>query len=234
MLHNSTLVERFHQLVTDVRELTQTIHTAQEADVNSTAQWLLFSVVVNELSAVINETITMAVNQTLHFTASLEAHRRDSESIVSEIHDLVTEAFFLLETSMERGLGQMETSAVSLANIARQLLNMRYSIDLEANRTVVANETVYSRLEHAVAIATKSVELARNVSDTQAHVNALLSQLHGNASEVHDLGETTVAIASTKLEMASRTYNHSLQKLDEAKQANPDRSSVSLKILSFH
>ncbi|XP_068695326.1 laminin subunit beta-1-like isoform X2 [Montipora foliosa] len=226
MLHNSTFVERFYQLVTDVRELTQTIHTAQEADVNSTAQWLLFSVVVNELSAVINETVTKAVNQTLHSTAILEAHRRDSESIVSQIHDLVTEAFLLLETSIERGLGRMETSAVSLANIARQLLNMRYSIDLEANRTVVANETVYSRLEHAVAVATKSVELARNVTDTQAHVNALLSQLHGNASEVHDLGETTVAIASTKLEMASRAYNHSLQKLDEAKQANPDRSIV--------
>ena len=232
MLHNDTFNDRFHKLVTEVIELTQSLIRAWEAESNATVQWRLFSVVMNDLNT-LNGTIAVAVNQTVQFTAIVEANKRETEFTVIQIRDLVTEASRLLKMSLDRKLDEAENSTSLLANQAGKLMNLQHIMKREENRTVEAGELIHTRVEHAVEIANKSTEMARNVTEAQIHLDALLPQLHKNASAIRVLGETTITMASDKLAMANRAYNHSVQKLNEASQANPDRSGVSIISMSY-
>lgn len=233
MVHNDTFNDRFHKLVTEVSELTQSLNVAREAESNATVQWRLFSVVMNDFNNMLNGTLAVAVNQTLHFTAIVEANKKETEFTVTQIRDLVTEASHLLERSLERKLEQAENSTSFLANQARKLMNLLHSMKREENRTLEASELIHTHVEHAVEVANKSAEMARNVTDAQIHLQALLRQLHKNASAIRVLGETAVTMASDKLVMANTAYNHSLQNMNEARQANPDRSSVSVTYMSY-
>lgn len=226
MLHNQTFVERLRQLVAEVSELTKTINATLETERNSTSQWLQFAVAVNDLSASLNETITTTVNQTLHYTAIVEANRRETESTVTQIQDVVTEASRLLNTPMRLKLEQTEVSSISLAHLANQLVNVTYGMRQEKNRIVLSNETIHEHVEHAVEITNKAVQMVQNATDTQARVAVLLRQLHANASAVNAFGEHTLGMVSNKLRISSTAYNHSLEKLHETSQPNPDRSSV--------
>ena len=228
MFHNHTFVERLRQLVAEVSELMQTINPAQEVGNNSKPQWLRFDMAVNDLSAWLNETITTGVNETLHYTAIVEANRRETGTTITQINDVITEASRLLGTPMSLELEQTEVVSSSLAQIRGQLVDLTYSIKQEENRTVLANETIHERVEYAVETGNKAAAKAQNATDTQAEVAALLQLLHENASAVNVLGEQTVGMATDKLSIASRARNHSLEKLNEASQANPDRSGVSL------
>ena len=227
MLHNHTFVERMRQLVAGVSKLTQTINAAQEADRNSTSQWRRFASAVNNLSARLNETTESAVNHTLHFTAIVNANRRETETIVTQIYDVVTVAARLLGTPMRLKLEQVEVVSSSIARVVGQLVDLTHSITQEMNRTLTANKTIHARVEYAAKTVNISAEMARNVTDTQAQVAALLGPLNENATAVKALGEQTVAIVSDKLERASKTYNDSLEVLSQASLANPDRSRVS-------
>ena len=232
MLHNGTFNDRFHTLVTEVSELAQSLITAREAESNATVQWRLFSVVMNDLN-MLNGTIAVAVNQTVHFTAIVEANKKETEFTVTQIRDLVTEASRLLKMSLDRKLEQAENSSSFLANQAGKLMNLLHIMKREENGTVEAGELIHTRVEHTVEIANKSAEMARNVTEAQIHLDAMLRQLHKNASAIIVLGESTVTMASDKLAMAKRAYNHSVQKLNEARQANPDRSGVSIICMSY-
>lgn len=228
MLHNQTFVERLRQLIVEVSGLTQTINAALEVESNSTSQWLKFAVAMNDLSGRLNETITTLVNHTLHYTAIVEANRRETEATLTQILDVITEASRLLGTPMRLELEQAEVLSSSLARVAGQLVDLMYSIMQEENRTLLANETIHSHLKYVVETANIAAERVRNATDMQAYVAAMLPPLYENASAVHILGEQTVAMVSDKLMRANRAYNDSLEMLNEASQANPDRSTVSL------
>lgn len=228
MLHNQTFVERLRQLIVEVSGLTETINAALEVESNSTSQWLKFAVAMNDLSGRLNETITTSVNHTLHYTAIVEANRRETEATLTQILDVITEASRLLGTPMRLELEQAEVLSSSLARVAGQLVDLMYSIMQEENRTLLANETIHSRLKYVVETANIAAERVRNATDMQAYVAAMLPRLYENASAVHILGEQTVAMVSSKLMRANRAYNDSLEMLNEASQANPDRSTVSL------
>ena len=228
MLHNHTFVERLRELVAELSGLTQTINPALEVESNSTSQWLRFTMAVNDLSARLNETMATTMNETLHYTAIVEANRRETETTITQINDVITEASRLLGTPMNLELEQTEVLSSSLAQIRGQLVDLTHSIKQEENRTVLANGTIHERVEYAVETANKATEKAQNATDTQAQLAVLLRVLHENASAVKDLGEQTVAMVSDKLAIANRAHNHSLEKLNEASQANPDRSGVSL------
>lgn len=227
MLHNHTFVERLRRLVAEVSGLTQSINAALELESNSTSQWLQFAVVVNDLSARLNQTIATSVNDTLQYTVIVDSNRRETETTVKQIQDVITEASRLLDTPMRLELEQAEVRSRSLARVAGQMMDLTQSIVQEENRTLLANETIHARVEYVMDTANITAEKARNATDTQAEVAAMLRPLYENASAVNVLGEKTVAMVSEKLAAASKAYNDSLEMLNEARRANPDRSSVS-------
>lgn len=227
MPHNQTFVESLRQLVAEVSKLTQTINSALEAERNSTSQWIQFALAVDDLSLRLNNTIATTINNTLHYTAIVTANRRETETAVTEIRDVITEAARLLGTPMRMELDQVEVLSRSIARVARQLEELTRSIKQETNRTLTANKTIQARVEYAAKTVNVAAEMARNATDTQAQVAALLEPLNESASAVKVLGEQTVAMVSDKLAKAHKTYSDSLEVMYAARQANPDRTSVS-------
>ena len=228
ILHNLTFVKRLRQLVAESSALTQTITRALEVDSNSTSQWLRFAAAFHDLSAKLNDTETTDVNHTLHYTAIVDANRKETESTVTQIRDIIREASRLLGTPMRLELEQDEVLSRSLALVAEQLISVTEGVIEHANRTVIANETIYARVESAVETANSASEKARDAVNTQAQVTNLLQPLYENASTVEVLGGQTVTLMLNKLASASRAYNDSLAMLAVTSQPNPDRSNVSL------
>ena len=227
MPHDQTFVESLRQLVAEVSELTQTINAALEAERNSTSQWIRFASAVDDLGLRLNNTIATTINNTLHYTAIVTANRRETETAVTEIRDVITEAARVLGTPMRMELDQVEVLSRSIARVAGQLEELTRSIKQETNRTLVANKTIQARVEYAAKTVNVAAEMARNATDTQAQVGALLEPLNKNASTVKVLGEQTVAMVSDKLAKAHKTYSDSLEVMYAARSANPDRTSVS-------
>jgi len=225
--HNQTFVESLRQLVAEVSELTQTINSALEAERNSTSQWIRFGLAVDDLRLRLNNTIATTVNNTLHYAAIVTANRRETETAVTTIRDVISEAVRVLGTPMRMELDQVEVLSSSIARVAGQLEELTRSVKQETNRTLAANKTVQARVEYAAKTVNVAAEMARNASDTQAQVSALLEPLNENASAVKVLGERTVAMVSDKLAKAHKTYSDSLEVMYAARQANPDRTSVS-------
>lgn len=228
MLHNHTFVERLHQLVTEVSALTQKIAIALEVDSNSTSQWRRFAAAFHDLSASLNETIATDVTDTLRYISIVDTNRKETETTVTQIRDVIREASRLLVTPMRLELEQVEVLSRSLASVAEQLVNVTDGVIEHANRTLIANDTIHARVEYALETANNAADKAQNALDTQTQVATALRPLHENASAVNVLGEQTVALVFDKVESASRAYNNSLVILAEASLTNPDRSSVSL------
>lgn len=227
-LHNRTFVERLRQLVTEISALDPHIAMAMEVESNSTSQWLRIDSAFLDLNEGLNDTETTAVNKTLHYTSIVDANRKVIERIVTQIRDVIREAFRLLDTPMRLELEQDEVLSRSLSRVAEQLVNLLDSVIHHENRTLAANETIHALVEYAVETADNAAKKVRDVNNTQNQVATLLEPLYANASRVNMLGEQTVALVLDKLSNASRTYNDSLWMLEEASQANPDRSSVSV------
>ena len=201
---------------------------AMEVESNSTSQWLRIDAAFLDLNARLNDTETAAVNETSHYTSVVDANKKEIERIVTQIRDVVREAFRLLDTPMRLELEQDEALSRSLSRVAEQLVNLTDSVIHHENRTLAADETIHALVEYAVETAENAAEKVRNVSNTQDQVATLLKPLYESASRVNVLGEQTVALVLDKLSSASRAYNDSLAMLEEASQANPDRSSVSV------
>ena len=225
--HNQTFVEGLRQLVANVSGLTQTINSALETDRNSTSQWIQFALAVDDLSLRLNNTIATTVNNTLHYAAIVTANRRETETAVTEIREVITEAARVLGTPMRMELEQVEVLSSSIARVAELVEELARSVKQETNRTLAANKTIHARVEYAAKTVNVATEMARNATDTQAQVAALLEPLNENASTVKVLGEQTVAMVSDKLAKAHKTYSDSLEVMYAARQANPDRTSVS-------
>lgn len=230
-LHNRTFVERLRQLVTEVSALDRHIAMAMEVESNSTSQWLRIDAAFLDLNAGLNDTETTAVNETLHYTSIVDANRKAIERIVTQIRDVIREAFRLLDTPMRLELEQDEVLSRSLSRVAEQLVNLLDSVIHHENRTLAANETIHVLVEYAVETAENATKKVRDANNTQDQVTTLLQPLHKNASRVNMLGEQTVALVLDKLSNASRAYNDSLAMLEEASRANPDRSNVSVVLL---
>lgn len=228
MLHNHTFVERLRQLVTEFSALDPQITMAMEVESNSTSQWLRIDAAFLDLNTGLNDTETTAVNETLHYTSIVDANKKAIERIVTQIRDVIREAFRLLDTPMRLELEQDEVLSKSLSRVAEQLVNLTDSVIHHENRTLAANETIHALVEYAVETAENAAEKAREANDTQDQVATLLEPLYENASRVNMLGEQTVALVLGQLSSASRAYNDSLAMLEEASQPNPDRSSVSV------
>ena len=227
-LHNGTFVERLRQLVIEISALDPLIAMAMEVESNSTSQWLRIDAAFLDLNAGLNDTETTALNETLHYTSIVDANRKAIERIVTQIRDVIREAFRLLDTPMRLELEQDEMLSRSLSRVAEQLVNLLDSVIHHENRTLAANETIHALVEYAVETAENAARKVRDANNTQDQVTTLLEPLYENASRVNVLGEQTVALVLDKLSNASRAYNDSLTMLEEASQANLDRSSVSV------
>jgi len=226
-LNNRTFVDRLRQLVTEISALDPQITMAMEVESNSTSQWLRIDAAFLDLNAGLNDTETTAVNETLHYTSIVDANKKAIERIVTQIRDVIREAFRLLDTPMRLELEQHELLSRSLWRVAEQLANLTDSVIHHENRTLATNETIHARVEYAVETAENAAEKARDVNDTQGQAATLLEPVYENASRVNMLGEQTVALVLGKLGSASRAYYDSLAMLEEASMANPERSSVS-------
>ena len=227
-LHNRTFAERLRQLVIEISALDPHIAMAMEVESNSTSQWLRIDAAFLDLNARLNDTKTTEVNETLHYTSIVDANRKAIERIVTQIRDVIREAFRLLDTPMRLALQQDEVLSKSLSQVAEQLVNLLDSVIHHENRTLAANETVHALVEYAVETAENAAKKVRDANNTQDEVATMLQPLYENASRVNMLGEQTVALVLDKLSNASRAYNDSLAMLEEASQVNPDRSSVSV------
>ena len=227
-LNNHTFVERLRQLVTEISALDPQITMAMEIESISTSQWLRIDAAFLDLNVELNDTETTAVNETLHYTSIVDANKKAIERIVTQIRDVIREAFRLLDTPMRLELEQDEVLSSSLWRVAEQLANLTDSVIHHENRTLAANETIHALVEYAVETVEDAAEKARDANDTQDQAATLLEPLYENASRVNMLGEQTVALELGKLSSASRAYNDSLAMLEVANQPNPDRSSVSV------
>lgn len=228
LLHNLTFVERLHQLVTEVSVLTQTISRALEVEGNLTSQWLTFAVACHDLSTNLNHTETTYVNHTLYYAAVVDANRKEIESTVTQIRDVVREAARLLGTPMRHKLEQNEVLSRSLALVAKELIGVAEGVIEHKNRTVTINGTIFARVESALETASNATEKAQDANSTQVQLTNLLQPLYENVSAANTLGEQIVALVLSKLTSASKAYNDSETMIAEASQPNPDRSSVSL------
>ena len=228
MLHNHTFVERLRQLATEISALDPQIIMAMEVESNSTSQWLRVDRAFLDLNAELNETETTAVNETIHYTSIVDTNKIAIERIVTQIRDVLREAFRLLDTPMRLKLGQNEVLSRSLLRVAEQLVNLTDSVIHHENRTLAANDTIHALVEYAVETAENAAEKARDANNTQDQVATLLEPLYENASRLNMLGERTVVSVLDRLSSASRAYNDSLAMLEEARQPNPDRSRVSV------
>ncbi|XP_022780822.1 laminin subunit alpha-3-like isoform X1 [Stylophora pistillata] len=226
LVHNLTFAKRLHQLVTEVSALSQTISRALEVEGNSTSQWLTFAVAYHNLSANLNHTETTSVNRTLHYAAVVDVNRKEIASTVTQIHDVVREASRLLGTPMRLELEQNEVLSKSLAVVAEELTSVAEGLIEHANRTVIANQTIFERVESALKTTNDASEKAQNANSTRVEVTNLLQPLYENASAANALGEQTVTLMLSKLTSASKAYNDSVTMMAEASQPNSDRSSV--------
>lgn len=230
-LHNLSFVKRLRQLVTEVRALGPQITLAMEVENNSTSQWLRIDAAFHDLNARLNDTEATAVNETRHYTSIVDANKKEIERIVTQIRDIIREAFRLLDTPIRLELEQDEVLSRSLTRVAEQLVNLTHSMIHHENRTLAANKTIHALVEYAVETAENASKKARNANNTQDQVARLLEPLYENGSRVNILGDQTVALVLDKLSSASRAYNDSLAILEEASQANPNRRSVSVIII---